>query len=97
MNPNNIESWMNNPALSGIDPDKLQMLSLLAQQAQEKKQNELLPFLMAAASQSRNSNIEFSSSERDAIINVLKSGKSPQEIQKIDRICALMKQFGHTP
>lgn len=29
-------SWMQNPALGGIDPAKLEMLSSLAEQAQEK-------------------------------------------------------------
>lgn len=87
------ESWMNNPALGGIDPSKLQMLSALAQQAQGKKQNELLPFLMAAASQSKTNNMSFNSTETDAIINVMKIGKSPQEIERIDRLCAMIKQF----
>ncbi len=87
------ESWMNNPALGGIDPSKLQMLSSLAEQMQGKNQNEILPFLMSAASQSQSGSMSFDSSEADAIINVLKIGKSPQEIQRIDRICALMKQF----
>ena len=35
MNPN---SWMENPALSGIDPAKLQLLTSLAGQAQGKQQ-----------------------------------------------------------
>ena len=46
MNP---DSLMQNPALSGIDPGKLQLLLSLASQAGKKKQNELLPFLMSAA------------------------------------------------
>lgn len=87
------DSWMKNPSLGGIDPAKLQMLASMAEQAQGKKQNEMLPFLMAAASQSRSSNMTFDSSEVDTIINVMKIGKSPQEIQKIDKICAIMKQF----
>lgn len=88
------ENWMNNPSLNGIDPEKLQMLSALAQQAQGKNQSELLPFLMNAASQSQSGNLSFNSAEADAIISVMKMGKSPQEIQKIDRICAMMKQMG---
>ena len=87
-------SWMNNPALGGIDPEKLQMLSALAEQAQGKNQNELLPFLMAAMTQSQsNSGITFSSAETEAIINVLKIGKSPRQIQKIDRMCAMIRKF----
>lgn len=83
-------SWMDHPALSGIDPAKLQLLTALAGQAQGKSQQELLPFLMSAAS----GQLSFDSSEIDTIISVLKIGKSPQEIQRIERMCTLMKQFG---
>ena len=89
----NDNSWMNNPALGGIDPAKLQMLSSLAEQAQGKSQNELLPFLMAAMSQSQSNHMSFNSAETEAIINVMKIGKSPQQIQQIDRMCAMIKQF----
>lgn len=89
----NDESWTKNPALGNIDPAKLQMLVSLAEQAKGKNQNELLPFLMSAAAHSKSSNMSFDSSEMESIINVMKLGKSPQEIQKIDRLCALMKQF----
>ena len=86
-------SWMNNPSLGGIDPAKLQMLSSMAEQAQGKSQNELLPFLMAAMSQSQSGNMSFSSAEAEAIINVMKIGKTPQQIQKIDRMCAIIRQM----
>lgn len=87
------ESWMNNPALGGIDPAKLQMLSALAQQAQGKSQAEMMPFLMSLASGPKSDNMSFNSAEADAIINVMKIGKSPQEVARIDKICAIMKQF----
>lgn len=86
-------AWMNNPALSSIDPAKLQMLYSLAEQAQGKNQNELLSFLMSAASQSHSNNLSFNSAEMDAIINVMKLGKSPQEIQRIDKLCTLLRQI----
>ena len=89
----NDDSWMNNPALGGIDPAKLQMLSSLAEQAQGKSQNELLPFLMAAMTQSQSNHMSFNSAETDAIINVMKIGKSPQQIQQIDRMIAMVKSF----
>lgn len=89
----NQNSWMNNPALGGIDPAKLQMLTSLASQAQGKNQNELLPFLMAAASQTQSNNMSFKQDEIDTIINVMKLGKSPQEVQRMDRLLSLVKQF----
>ncbi len=84
---------MNNPALGGIDPAKLQMLSSLAAQAHGKSQNELLPFLMAAMSQSQSNHMSFNSAETEAIISVMKIGKSPEQIQQIDRMIAMVKSF----
>ncbi len=89
----NDNSWISNPALGNIDPAKLQMLSALAEQAQGKNQNELLSFLMAAASRSQNGGMSFTPAEAEAIIGVMKAGKSPQEIQRIDRLCAIMRQM----
>ena len=89
----NDNSWMNNPALGGIDPEKLQMLSSLAEQAQGKSQNELLPFLIAAMSQSQSNHMSFDSAETEAIINVMKIGKTPRQIQKIDRMCEMIRRF----
>lgn len=87
------ESWMNNPALGDIDPGKLQMLSAMAEQMKGKKQNEMLPFLMSLMSQPQSESLSFQSSEADAIIQVLKMGKTPQEIARIEKICTLMKQI----
>lgn len=87
------ESWTKNPALGGIDPAKLQMLLSFADQAKGKNPTELLPFLMSASSQSKSENLSFQPSEVDAIISVMKMGKSAQEIERIDRLCAMVKQF----
>lgn len=84
-------SWMNNPALNNIDPAKLQMLMSMAEQSNGKNQNELLPFLLAAASQSKSKGMTFSPDETDAIIEVMKMGKSKEEIEKIERIRTMMK------
>ena len=86
-------SWTPNPALNGIDPAKLQMLASLTEQAKGKNQNELLSFLMSASSQAQSNNVSFQQPEIDAIISVMKEGKSPQEIQRIDRLIGLIKQF----
>lgn len=80
----------NNAALKNIDPAKLQMLLSMTEQAKGKSQSELLPFLMAA---SGNGSMKFSPEEMDAIIGVLKVGKSPQEVRKIDQMCTMFKQF----
>ncbi len=86
-------NWFDNPALQNIDPAKLQMLLSMSDQAKGKSQADLLPFLMSAMSQPGSSKMNFSQDEMDTIINVMKIGKSPQEIRKMDRMCAILKQM----
>ena len=84
-------SWMNHPNLNNIDHAKLQMLMSMSEQTAGKSQNDLLPFLMSAASQSRSNGMTFSPDETDTIIEVLKMGKSPEEIARIEKIRMMMK------
>ena len=86
-------SWTKDPSLAGMDPAKLAMLNSFAQQGSGKSPQELLPLLMAAASQSRAKGTRFSREEMDAIIQVLKAGKSPEETAPMDKIIQMMKMF----
>ena len=85
------QDWMNHPNLASIDAAKLQMLQSLAAQGSTKSQNEMLPFLMMAMQQSKKSGMSFSPEEMDMIVEVLKSGKSPQETAKIEKMLTLLK------
>lgn len=87
------DSWMNNPSLQGIDKNKLEMLSQFASQgqAQTKSQADLMPFLMMAANSSKEKGMQFTGNEMDMIIEVLKMGKSQQEIAQIEKMLMLMK------
>ena len=86
-------SWTKDPSLAGMDPAKLAMLNSFAQQGSGKSPQELLPLLMAAASQSRAKGTRFSREEMDAIIQVLKAGKSQEETARMDKIIQMMKMF----
>ena len=86
-------SWTKDPSLAGMDPAKLAKLNSFAQQGSGKSPQELLPLLMAAASQSRAKGTRFSREEMDAIIQVLKAGKSPEETARMDKIIQMMKMF----
>lgn len=85
--------WMNNPALKNIDPEKLKMLISMGEKSAGKSQNEMLPFLMAAASQSKENGMAFTQDETDAIIEVMKQGKSQEEIARMDKIRSMMKMM----
>lgn len=88
-------SWMNHDSLQGIDPAKLQMLSQFASQGQQqtKNQSDLMPFLMMAANSSKEKGMQFSGQEMDMIIEVLKMGKSPQEVAQMDKMLMLLKMM----
>lgn len=89
MNPD----WTKNPGLSGIDPAKLAMLQSLASQGSKKNQSELLPFLMAAASTAKTEGKQFTPEEMNLIVEVLKSGKTPEETAQIDKMMNLIKML----
>ena len=88
-----MQDWMKDPSLSGIDPAKLAMLQSFANQGAGKTQNDILPLLMTAAASSKKKGLQFTQNEIDMIINVMKAGKSPQDIARIDKMAALMKMM----
>ena len=86
-------SWTKDPSLAGMDPAKLAMLNSFVQQSSGKSPQELLPLLMAAASRNRSTGTRFSNAEIETIIEVSKTGKSPEETARMDRIIQMMKML----
>ena len=66
--------------------------SFLCQWA-SKSQNELMPFLMAVAARSRQNGMTFTPEETNLIIEVMKQGKSKEEIARIEKIRMMMRQI----
>ena len=87
--------WKDDPRLSQMDHQKLSMLQNMADQGLGKNPSELLPFIMGAAAQGKNSGLNFSSNEISTIIEVIKMGKSPAEAARLDRIVNPMKMIQH--
>ena len=77
MAENRNEDWKKDPKLEDIDAAKLDML----------------PFLMSAAASGKKNGLNFSQNEISAVLEVMKTGKSPQEIAKIDKIVNLMRMI----
>lgn len=84
---------MNHPGLSGIDPAKITLLQNLVSQGSGKSQNEMLNFLTGAANTSQQQGLQFTPDEMDMVVEVLKAGKSPQEIAKINKMVGLLKMM----
>jgi len=87
----NNDSWINHPNLKNIDPRKLKMIAELSNQTNNKSQNELIPFFLAMANKSKQEGLSFSPQEMNVIVNVIKSGKSKEEVQKMDKVLNMMK------
>ncbi|MBS6196556.1 MAG: hypothetical protein KH828_13385 [Clostridiales bacterium] len=87
------EDWMNNPSLSGIDPAKMALLQSLLAQGKGKSQNDMMSFLMGAANTSQQKGLQFTPDEMDMIVDVLKMGKPPQEVAKINKMLSLIKMM----
>jgi hypothetical protein len=84
---------MENPKLSGLDKDKLQLLQKIAEQGTGKSPSELLPFLLGYIRSDKNKALSFSQAEISLLLEVLKSGKSPEEVQRMEKIIALAKNL----
>lgn len=93
MAENRNEDWKKDPKLEDIDAAKLDMLQKLAEKGSGKSASDMLPFLMSAAASGKKNGLNFSQNEISAVLEVMKTGKSPQEIAKIDKIVNLMRMI----
>ena len=93
MAENRNEDWKKDPKLEDIDAAKLDMLQKLAEKGSGKSASDMLPFLMSAAASGKKNGLNFSQNEISAVLEVMKTGKSPQEIQKLDKVINLMKMM----
>lgn len=87
------DEWINNPSLSGIDPAKMALLQTFLAQGKGKAPNDMMNFLMSAANISQKKGLQFTPDEMDSIIDVLKVGKSQQEIARMNKMLSLIKMM----
>lgn len=91
MNPNDL---LNNPELKNISPEKLALLMELAQNnASTNSPKDMASSLKNASETAKKEGMDFSSGERDMIIEVLKQSMSPQEQNKVNLIMQMMKNM----
>lgn len=93
MNPQDI---LNNPQLqNNISPDKLRLLMELASNNSANTSNPqaMAESLKNASESVKNQGIDFSSAERDLIIEVLKQSMPPQEQKRVDLLMQMMKNM----
>lgn len=79
-----------NPALSSLSPEKRNFLMNFANAKKPVKMQEMMPFLLSSMNQAKKENIQFTASESDLLIELLKQNLSPEESHKVDMMMRIM-------
>ena len=82
--------WMKDPLLSDIPLSKLEFMQKLVFDLYKLSEKERLPFLLALAGKVNKEKISFTEDETRRIILVLKEHRTPEEVQKMDRILRML-------
>ena len=83
--------WMKDPALAGIDKNKLIFLEKLFFQGSKLTQKEMMPFLLSLSKQSRENNISFQKDEIKLISSVLQKYSTPEDIEKMKKFSSYLQ------
>lgn len=71
--------------MKNMDPAKLELIRMAAEQASGKTGRDLAPVMLALITSANRQGIRFSPDEVTLILEILKKGKSKEEQEQIDR------------
>lgn len=86
-------NWMNHPGLKGMDPVKLDLIKTASIQTKGKEGNDLAPVLFALITNAKKRHIQFTPDEFTIILDVLKDGKTKEEIIQIDKTVNMVRSL----
>lgn len=78
--------WLDDPVLSGIAPEKMEILTKIINSAGDMKPQQMLAYFMNESNKASQNGINFSDAETNAILNVLTADMSPKEKRQIETI-----------
>lgn len=79
-------NWKEDPVLSGISNEKMEILSKILDNSGGMEPKQMLTYFIQESNKASKNGVNFSDTETDAILNVLKADMTPEEIKKIDMI-----------
>lgn len=88
----NTNFFQNNPAFANLTPEKIQFLTNFANAKKPTQMQEMMPFFMSTMNQAKKENIQFTPSESNLLIELLKQNLSPEEAKKTDMILKLINR-----
>lgn len=93
---NKYEDIKNNPALKNISKEKLNLLLSYVTEAENLKQNEVMPYFLSITKKANAQGISFNDDETEIILGILKKKMSPSDIKKIDMIKNLTQMISRS-
>ena len=90
---NQMNDWMNHPAIKNMDPVKLELIRLAASQTAGKSGRSLAPVMMALITSANKKGIQFTPQEMSLILDILKDGRSNEEEDKIDHMVNMVQTY----
>lgn len=78
--------WKNDSRLRNIPPEKLNILTTIISNSEGLNSNELIPFFLNQTAAASSKGINFSDSETELIIDVLKTNMTPEQIKRIELV-----------
>ena len=84
-------SWMDHPAMNGLDPVKLELIRLAARQTAGKNGRSLAPIMMALITSANKKGIQFTPQEMSLILDILKEGRPAEEQEQIDQMVQMVR------
>lgn len=78
--------WMSDPAVSHIDPAKLDFLNDLSANGHGKSQREMMAYVMSVMKKAKEQKMTFSADEIQTIIATIKKYSTPEELTQMDEI-----------
>ena len=79
-------SWMDHPAINGMDPVKLELIRLAAKQTAGKSGRSL-----ALITSANKKGIQFTPQEMPLILDILKDGRPAKEQEQIDQMVQMIR------
>ena len=75
-----------------MDPQKLAFLTALMNDAQKQNKDNLMPFIMAAASRANSEGMNVSDEETDLIYQEMKRSLKPEDQARVEMVYQMMRK-----
>lgn len=82
--------WYEDPRLSSIEHNKLELIQKVIFDIQNLKENEKLPFLLAFISSKTFRNLSFDKTENDILMDVISSYADEENLQKAKMLIQML-------